>query len=48
MAPVLQKNRLDTEHVEEFTDFQIPKWDLVKKCMALEGTNHCSNWIEAL
>lgn len=48
MGSGVTKNRLGTEHVEEFTDFQIPNWDLVKKCMGLKGTNHCSNWIEAL
>ena len=48
MGSSVTKNVLNTEHVEEFTNFQIPNWDFVKKCMALEGTNHCSNWVEAL
>ncbi|KOX73082.1 X-ray repair cross-complementing protein 5, partial [Melipona quadrifasciata] len=48
MGSSVTKNNLNTQHVEEFTDFQIPNWDFVKKCMALEGTNYCSNWVEAL
>ncbi|XP_034193837.2 X-ray repair cross-complementing protein 5 isoform X1 [Osmia lignaria lignaria] len=42
------KNSLDIEHVEEFADFQVPNWDLIKKLENLECTNYCSNWVEAL
>ncbi|KAK1120064.1 hypothetical protein K0M31_012789 [Melipona bicolor] len=48
MGSSVTKNNLNIQHVEEFTDFQIPNWDFIKKCMALEGTNYCSNWVEAL
>ncbi|CAK9808418.1 X-ray repair cross-complementing protein 5 [Anthophora quadrimaculata] len=42
------KNSLSTDHVEEFANFQIPNWDLIEQLMALQGTKHCSNWVEAL
>ncbi|XP_076650299.1 X-ray repair cross-complementing protein 5 [Halictus rubicundus] len=48
MGSSITKNNLDTEHVEEYLDFQIPNWTMIEKIMALEVTKYCSNWIEAL
>ncbi|OAD59287.1 X-ray repair cross-complementing protein 5, partial [Eufriesea mexicana] len=48
MGSSVTKNSLNTEYVEEFMDFQVPNWDLIKKFMILKPTKHCSNWIEAL
>ncbi|KOC59877.1 X-ray repair cross-complementing protein 5, partial [Habropoda laboriosa] len=48
MGSSITKNSLNTEHVEEFADFQIPNWALIEQLMALQGTKHCSNWVEAL
>lgn len=48
MGSTTTKNSLNTEHVEEFTDFQFPNWDFIDKVMALRRTKRCSNWVEAL
>ncbi|XP_054014631.1 X-ray repair cross-complementing protein 5-like isoform X3 [Hylaeus anthracinus] len=48
MGSPITKNCLNTEHVRELTDFQIPNWDLIQEIMNVCGTNYCSNWIEAL
>ncbi|XP_015434884.1 PREDICTED: X-ray repair cross-complementing protein 5-like [Dufourea novaeangliae] len=48
MGSSITKNSLDTEHVEEFLDIQIPNWNMIEKIMLLQATNYCSNWVEAL
>ena len=48
MGSAVTKNSLNTEHVGEFIDFQIPNWNMVEKIIHLHGTNFCSNWVEAL
>ncbi|XP_076241039.1 X-ray repair cross-complementing protein 5 [Calliopsis andreniformis] len=48
MGSSITKNSLNTEHVGEFLDFQVPNWNLIDKIMHLKGSNYCSNWIEAL
>lgn len=48
MGSSITKNALDIEHIEEFADFQVPNWDLIKKLENLKCTNYCSNWVEAL
>lgn len=48
MGSSVTKNSLNTEHVEEFIDFQIPNWNLIEKIMHLHETSWCSNWVEAL
>ncbi|XP_043265885.1 X-ray repair cross-complementing protein 5-like [Colletes gigas] len=48
MGSSVTKNSLNTDHVGEFADFQIPDWNLIQKIMHLNETNYCSNWIEAL
>ncbi|XP_076758761.1 X-ray repair cross-complementing protein 5 [Xylocopa sonorina] len=42
------KNSLNSEHIEEFTDFQVSNWDFIEEIMNLQNTRYCSNWIEAL
>ncbi|XP_076678016.1 X-ray repair cross-complementing protein 5 [Andrena cerasifolii] len=48
MGSSVTKNSLNTEHVGEFIDFQIPNWNTVEKIIQLHGTSFCSNWVEAL
>ena len=48
MGSSVTKNILNTEHVGEFIDFQIPNWNTVEKIVQLHGTSYCSNWVEAL
>ena len=48
MGSSVTKNSLNTEHVGEFVDLQIPSWNTVEKIIQLRGTNYCSNWVEAL
>lgn len=48
MGSSITKNNLNSKYIEEFTDFQVPNWDFVRKCMNLKSTKYCYNWIEAL
>ncbi|CAL7937693.1 unnamed protein product [Xylocopa violacea] len=48
MGSSVTKNSLNSEHIEEFTDFQVPNWNFIEEIMNLENTRYCSNWIEAL
>ncbi|KAG9428716.1 X-ray repair cross-complementing protein 5 [Apis mellifera carnica] len=48
MGSSITKNNLNSKYIEEFTDFQVPNWDFVRKCMNLKSTKYCYNWVEAL
>ncbi|XP_031773887.1 LOW QUALITY PROTEIN: X-ray repair cross-complementing protein 5 [Apis florea] len=48
MGSSITKNNFNFKYIEEFTDFQVPNWDFVKKCMNLQSTKYCYNWVEAL
>lgn len=48
MGSSITKNKFNFKYIEEFTDFQVPNWDFVKKCMNLQSTKYCYNWVEAL